>query len=371
MKPKNFITHKAEAAMRLSRFLIITSCIIPLSIRAMHQRYADDLIAIEQSNNPSDEIKNRRENYKRYDLPQWLHAAARDGKEKLIVPLIQSNIFKGADDESKYPMDYALEQNNTNIIDALFKHNLIHCRVIKEGGLLSEEKISDAAMVRYISKLTALPKCSQKHLASAAASIIECCSNETIRECFFKGFLNPALSEAATPIDLRMGRYIQEKLAIALEKTIDPEAKKQSWEALPKKIELFKEQSSKGDLESNEKAEQYYNLLHHLYFFIKARNEFSNRGGSSASTAVIPESMAENIKNVISSHKSLNASQHTFLCAGAILHHLCFSMLEKDNPVFLVTETYLHMCVKTLPHTELESCLGLKISIADKKIKND
>ena len=350
-----------------------------ISLAQLQQLYNEDLTAIEQSDNPVEEIATRREKYAYYNVqladksywyyrkPQWLHAAAAQGKEKLIAPLIQSQAFSASEDPySKYPMDYALEQGHTNVIAALFSHGLIQSRVIQPGGLVAKTNISDEAMVYYVTKLTALKECQQVHLAAAAASLIECCSDETIRKCFFQGLLNPALSEGATPVDLRMGMFTQQKLAIALEKTITAEAKKQSWDTLPQELALFKENASKGDLEDDQEAEQYYDLLHKIYFFIKARKNYSKLGDPVPPKIAISESMAHDIQEIIRTHKSLNASNHTFLCAGAILHYLFYY-----EAALIPWDTYFPLYVNVLPRDKVESCLSVTCIKSTQKVKDD
>lgn len=383
--------------------LFLISCIVTSPLHAMETKeisltqlqslYQEDLTAIEQSDDLANAINTRCQKYR---VPQtqgdettlesvtppiwgWLNIATAQGKEKLIEPLIR--YIPQPTSAAGYPMDYALEQGNPSMITALCNHGMIHSRVLNPGGLLpcSKGNISDETMVYYVTKLNALKECSQENLASAAASIIDCCSDQTIRKCFFQGLLNPALSEGATPISLRMGMYIQEKLAIALEKTIDPEVKKQSWNAFPEKLALFREKASKEEFQDDEEAEQYYDLLHNLYFFMKARSEFSRYGDSKPPILPISESMADDIKEIIRTHKSLNASSHTFLCAAAILRYLFLSSVHKtgalDNDLkkglFAVTDTFFPLCVSVLPCDKVESCLSVVYTVPKQKVKND
>lgn len=368
-----------------------------ISLAEMDKIYKEDFAAIEldleQGKPIKDAIQLRSQKYTTYGIPHtqgtqttlkrvappewaWLNIATEQGKEKIIEPLM--GYIK---ERYECPMDYALKQENLSLISTLFRHEMIKSDILRPDGLFScsKESISDTTMVYYLTKLNELKKCPQEYLASAAANIIECCSDETIRKCFFQGLLNPALSEGATPISLRMGKYIQEKLAIALEKTIDPEVKKQSWNALPEKLALFRDKASKGEFQGDEEAEQYYDLLHNLYFFMKARSEFSNRGGCEPQMLPISESMANDIKEIIRTHKSLNGSKHTFLCAAAILRYLRLSNVNKtdvlDNDLkkdlLVLSDTFLPLCFHVLPSDKVKSCLSLVQVRPKQKIKND
>ncbi len=191
-----------KSVMTLSLLLSIYAPTHAMDLSVIHKCTAD-LAEIEKSEDPA---ALAREKYltaqslgcKNYNL---LHAAVIAKKHNLITPLANAGFNTGSDAQCKYLLDYAIENNDLQSIDALLQHKknivIMDGSYSTSGCLLSAQTRIQPGTLMHLCKQIPNDTDFLRLKINCGKCIISTLSNDikTLNECYEKGYLDSMLND--------------------------------------------------------------------------------------------------------------------------------------------------------------------------------
>ena len=191
-----------KSVMTLSLLLSIYAPTHAMDLSVIHKCTAD-LAEIEKSEDPA---ALAREKYltaqslgcKNYNL---LHAAVIAKKHNLITPLANAGFNTGSDAQCKYLLDYAIENNDLQSIDALLQHKknivIMDGSYSTSGCLLSAQTRIQPGTLMHLCKQIPNYTDFLRLKINCGKCIISTLSNDikTLNECYEKGYLDSMLND--------------------------------------------------------------------------------------------------------------------------------------------------------------------------------